>query len=396
MSATDRRPAIVIVDLHPEMVYGGCEAVLRAWSRMARDHATVSWFGASFEFYSFLRLVYRALGMRAADLKLVSEELAGVRVERFRFITLVPFTAPWRRARRMLRDADAVYAKNEFLELTILLWLGGRAVYAKTTIGLHTPVDLRAAPPTRWRKIHDRLYANALYRSYLRLTRSIHSVAPLEATGLAFVFGGRVPPAVTSKIAVIPNGIIPDALARERPSNGYLAVGRLSDQKGLDRLANVLPADVIAELTVIGDGDQLTHLRATLPNALFTGMRGHDDVMKAFSRNAVFLMPSRWENHPLTLLEAMGAGCIPIVSALATLRETLPPDLHWLSIDYEDRSAFLHCLTKIQAIVSDATQHEALRLRLHRHVIERFDRNRQNRTLLEAVLASSRTKEGEP
>jgi glycosyltransferase involved in cell wall biosynthesis len=96
-------------------------------------------------------------------------------------------------------------------------------------------------------------------------------------------------------------------------------VGRVSHEKGLDVLVRALPAlsDVSVQLTVIGDGperpnvealardlrvDQRLRWMGTLPDA-GRFMRGFD----------AFVLSSRTEGTPISLLEAMHA-CVPVVA----------------------------------------------------------------------------------
>jgi len=98
-------------------------------------------------------------------------------------------------------------------------------------------------------------------------------------------------------------------------------VARLEEQKGHeDLLAAVqLLRGEIPELTVllVGDGTRQAHLRGLTRElglervVRFLGTRR--DIPRILRALDVFVMPSRWEGIPLTLLEAMGHG-LPAVS----------------------------------------------------------------------------------
>jgi len=98
-------------------------------------------------------------------------------------------------------------------------------------------------------------------------------------------------------------------------------VARLEEQKGHDDLLMALPQvrGEIPDLTVllVGEGTRQAHLRALtqelgLPDAVrFLGTRR--DISRILRALDVFVMPSRWEGIPLTLLEAMGYG-LPVIS----------------------------------------------------------------------------------
>jgi len=98
-------------------------------------------------------------------------------------------------------------------------------------------------------------------------------------------------------------------------------VARLEEQKGHeDLLAAVnMVRDEIPDLTVllVGDGSRDDKLRALTQElglektVRFLGVRR--DVPEILGALDAFIMPSRWEGIPLTLLEAMGCG-LPVIS----------------------------------------------------------------------------------
>lgn len=119
-----------------------------------------------------------------------------------------------------------------------------------------------------------------------------------------------------------------DPALRERL---FLVVARLVPQKGVDVLLHAL-ARQAAELDgwhceIVGDGperDALKHLASQLGltepgpgasvRAMVTFAGFQTPVAPWFRRAAVFVLPSRFEGMPNALLEAMAAGCAPIVT----------------------------------------------------------------------------------
>lgn len=100
-------------------------------------------------------------------------------------------------------------------------------------------------------------------------------------------------------------------------------VARLEEQKGHeDLLAAVSKVrGEIPDLTVllVGDGSRGARLRALTQDlglgqvVRFLGVRR--DIPRILQALDVFLMPSRWEGIPLTILEAMGYG-LPVISTM--------------------------------------------------------------------------------
>ncbi|MBP7461298.1 MAG: glycosyltransferase family 4 protein [Candidatus Delongbacteria bacterium] len=80
-------------------------------------------------------------------------------------------------------------------------------------------------------------------------------------------------------------------------------------------------------LTVIGDGPERELLMKSWTNEISGGQVeirsgvSHKATLESFKNQDVFLLPSEFEGLPLALLEAMAAGCIPVV---ADIRSGIP------------------------------------------------------------------------
>ncbi len=97
-----------------------------------------------------------------------------------------------------------------------------------------------------------------------------------------------------------------------------LCVGRLSPEKGLERLKNILQAFPNARLALVGDGPHHKALEqhfSGMPVVMPGFLRGQE-LAAAYASSDVFLMPSRTETLGLVVLEAMSSG-LPVVAARA-------------------------------------------------------------------------------
>jgi len=110
-----------------------------------------------------------------------------------------------------------------------------------------------------------------------------------------------------------------------RTGNRILFVGRVTGEKQIDVLLNavkLLPADLDAQLEIVGGGDQLKnlqHLAETLGIAdrvTFTGYVTDEELRQAYTRASVFAMPSIAELQSIATMEAM-ASALPVVAANA-------------------------------------------------------------------------------
>lgn len=125
------------------------------------------------------------------------------------------------------------------------------------------------------------------------------------------------------------------AAPRREPGAGprFVAAGRLTHQKGFDRLIEwiaALPAD--AHLTILGAGRDEAALRAAADKAGVAArvcFAGHLAAPWAHMAGAdAFLLPSRWEGLPNVVLEALACGTKVIATdeagAIAEIAEAAP------------------------------------------------------------------------
>lgn len=279
-----------------------------------------------------------------------------------------------------LRTAHYIYVKNEPLDL---LWLAAFRARGARTIGFHTPV--RYPGDTLAIRLRNRVYASELYSRMLRNARlhllSVHDAALLPESARA------------QAMRIIPNGV-PMSLSIPGPRDTrpkgplrLLFVGRLTPQKGLDRLIEPLARDHQASgLTVIGDGPMRGALERSFgEHARFLGRLSREEVLTAMRNHDVLLMPSRWESSPFVLLEAMAAGCVPVVSGIAPLTGTLPPELRWLATDFD--GSLSDVLIRLARLKKNGDW-EALRERLREHVRREYDEEQNFDALLAFIDAA--------
>jgi starch synthase len=118
-------------------------------------------------------------------------------------------------------------------------------------------------------------------------------------------------------------------LADDEPLIGVIA--RMTDQKGLDLVADVVPelARLGARLVVLGSGEPALEQRFRWLAEVFrqhvavrVGFNG-DMAHHIYAGSDLFAMPSRFEPCGLGQLYAMRYGAIPVVHAVGGLRDTV-------------------------------------------------------------------------
>lgn len=99
-----------------------------------------------------------------------------------------------------------------------------------------------------------------------------------------------------------------------------LYVGRLAEQKKIERLINMMSfIKIPCELNIVGDGEcrkslQQLVTRLNLKNVQFLGSKNSSEIQEQFRLHDVLLIASDKEGLPLIVLEAMAAG-LPIIGS---------------------------------------------------------------------------------
>ena len=142
------------------------------------------------------------------------------------------------------------------------------------------------------------------------------------------------------KIIPVPNApsfaISADQMAQTRAARAgrtkeplrVLYLGRLDVQKGLERLTEVMEQSAGMALIwrVIGKAvmqDQPAPVSATLKKVLEPALTTPDELIEAFAWADVLILLSEFEGLPLTILEALRQGVVPIATDVGSVCEVL-------------------------------------------------------------------------
>lgn len=197
-----------------------------------------------------------------------------------------------------------------------------------------------------------------------------------------------VPP---KKVRVIPNYVAtdlfcPDARQREVPGR-VLYVGRLAPQKNVRSLIEALNG-LKVEFVVIGDGPERVSLQELAREiglkAVFLGNVEHSDLPRHLCAAQVVVLPSLYEGHPKTLLEAMACGCAVIATDVVGVRELVT---HRES-GYVCAPTVSEIRSSVEVLLSDAALRDRLGKAAREFVAKRFALDvvaRRERRLLEEV-----------
>jgi glycosyltransferase involved in cell wall biosynthesis len=133
------------------------------------------------------------------------------------------------------------------------------------------------------------------------------------------------------KIAVKPNFNLPAPVASGGPREGFLYVGRLSEEKGIATLAAAMKElGSEAALRVVGTGSEQRELEG-LGSVTLLGQLSPEQVLQEMDRASALIVPSLWyEGFPMVLVEAFSRGLPVIASEIGALAELVEPHVNGL------------------------------------------------------------------
>jgi glycosyltransferase involved in cell wall biosynthesis len=175
-------------------------------------------------------------------------------------------------------------------------------------------------------------------------------------------------PGLRDRLHKVPCGIVippefPSRTVRPQSPLRIVYAGRLDQHQkrvlDLPRIAEELGRrNVPYVLSVYGDGEDGARLRTQSQRAIdagrmvFHGAVTNAALLRAYREHDVFLLPSAFEGLPITLLEAMAAGCVPVVSAIRSgIPEVLRDGENGLTAPVGDVAAFATALAALHADV---------------------------------------------
>jgi glycosyltransferase involved in cell wall biosynthesis len=128
------------------------------------------------------------------------------------------------------------------------------------------------------------------------------------------------------KIRVIPNYVDTDLFSpsnKQKPPRRLIFIGRLERQKNINSLITAL-SGLGVELWIVGQGTWEKRLQTQAKeqgvSVKFHGVQPHTELPKLLNQATAFILPSHWEGHPKTLLEALSCGLPAIGSDIPSIR----------------------------------------------------------------------------
>ncbi len=92
-------------------------------------------------------------------------------------------------------------------------------------------------------------------------------------------------------------------------------VGRLASEKGVERLISLSGRPDI-QLVIVGDGPEYKYLQGKMPDAIFTGALGGEELARTYASLDLFVHPGEFETFCQAIQEAQASG-VPTIGPRA-------------------------------------------------------------------------------
>lgn len=222
------------------------------------------------------------------------------------------------------------------------------------------------------RQTFIQLLSNVLPQSFLRRRLSRKYSLPYgRANRIVVLSPGiinqylSIAPGVSDDFVAIPNALSFDecSVAPDKPANHeVLIVARLDDwhKRILDALKiwRLVQQDTQFsdwKLRIVGDGIDAAFYKdyvrkKGIPNVVF---EGHQQPLSYYQQAGIFMMTSACEGLPMTLLEALQCGCVPVVyDNFASAKDIIRSGENGFLIATDDTTSYVASMKQLMADVA--------------------------------------------
>ncbi len=144
-----------------------------------------------------------------------------------------------------------------------------------------------------------------------------------------------------------------------------LYVGRVSKEKDLNFLAEIMPAlrarvSAPFTLAIVGEGPYRKELEALLPDAIFTGILTGRELGVAYASANMFVFPSTTDTYGNVVVEAMAAGLPVAVSDVGGPRELVKSSQMGRVLPARDAAAWVEGLAEMLGKLPPAEERQVI------------------------------------
>ena len=191
---------------------------------------------------------------------------------------------------------------------------------------------------------------------------------------------------VTAMIELAPAGVLTGLARRALPGVETVAIKTPDDLEAAHRIRHLS-----YRIDLYGEGELENGVRDHVAQLAlddrinFKGTT--DDIPTVLTNADVFVLSSRWESFPLSILEAMSAGCAVIATDVGGVSEAIKDGHNGLLVPPDDFDALATAMRRV-------IEHAGLRARLGAAARADYESNFQLKSMTEPTIALYRHLEG--
>ena len=154
------------------------------------------------------------------------------------------------------------------------------------------------------------------------------------------------------------NQIVVDEKAIRK--NDIISVGRLEKQKNYKKVLSDFKSNLFS-ITIYGDGSEFKTLSKKIKennlNIQLKGTVPNERLSTIYKEYKFYVSTSLFEGNPKTVLEAMSAGCIPILSNIENHKELIDHNVNGFLVNLEDNfESIVSNILKNQSSLSELSK----------------------------------------
>lgn len=237
--------------------------------------------------------------------------------------------------------------------------------------------------------IHGCFFSEAIYNGYAQNTIEAelfgrydnYAVScPSTVITVSSFLNENIPPIPDEKHKIIFSGVDTNVFKPKQRLNSRVRIatsGKLSYHKGYDILVQALimlkKQGFEFEIEMFGDGPEASKLQSLAAESqLAVGFRGNiarAQLAQELPNFDIFVQPSRLDNFPFSVIEAMSCGCVPVCSRIAGMQNQVSHMTNGILYTPESVDELFEAL---KLLIEDAPLRQKLGKHARAEVINRF------------------------
>jgi glycosyltransferase involved in cell wall biosynthesis len=188
-----------------------------------------------------------------------------------------------------------------------------------------------------------------------------------------------------NKVIPIPNAILVSNTLKEKNYRGKLKlifIGRIVRDKGFPEieksLETLLKNGIEYEYSLCGVGNYINSFYNNISKELkrkirYYGIVSGENKYDVLSDSHIFILPSYFEGLPLSLIEAMGAGIVPICTPAGSIPGVISDKENGFLVPFHDEDSIVEIIMQLD---KDRETMKKISVNAHEHIKENYSIDR--------------------